>query len=131
MHLKPCDYLLFRLWLQTRLLQFLTKKLQMQFKYVYYIGLSHHFTFTIWMILFYLLFLQVPLDQVETWVVKALNTDLLDAKINQPTQTINVTRSIQREFTAKHWENLQENLQKWISVVDGVLEVVEGTQKTA
>lgn len=75
--------------------------------------------------------IQVQLDQVESWVVKALNTDLLEAKINQPTQTINVTRSIQREFSTKHWQDLQENLQKWISVVDEVLEVVDTTSKTA
>jgi len=66
--------------------------------------------------------LQVPVTDVESWVVRGVGRGLLDAKCSQETQTITISRSTTREFGPAQWQALQTKLNTWRSNIDGVLQ---------
>jgi translation initiation factor 3 subunit M len=71
--------------------------------------------------------LQVPVSEVESWVVQAIAEGLIDAKMDQPAATVTVTRAMQREFGTAQWGSLQAKLRAWRDSVSGLLAMVEGT----
>lgn len=70
--------------------------------------------------------MQVPVAEVESWVVQAIAEGLIDAKMDQPASTVTVTRAMQREFGAAQWGSLQSKLRAWRDSVAGLLSMVEG-----
>lgn len=65
--------------------------------------------------------LQVAPDQVETVVVAAVSSGLLQAKMDQMTQVVLVERCTVRQFDTAQWKGLQTRLLAWRDNVGGIL----------
>lgn len=57
--------------------------------------------------------LQISEDQVEEWVIRAISSGLVDAKINQLKSSVAIYRSTQRMFTREEWQPLSERINIW------------------
>ena len=69
--------------------------------------------------------LQVRVDEVEGWVVKAISAGLVDARMDQQAATVTVTRSVQRDFSHRNWVDLKARLDQWSANVGGMLRALE------
>ncbi len=69
--------------------------------------------------------LQCPASEVESWVVRAITSGLIDARIDQPAQQVVVGRSTQRVFDAAAWKGLQATLSQWKGAVSQLLRSTE------
>lgn len=72
----------------------------------------------------------LQVDNVEAWVIKAVNTGLLDAKMDQQTKTVMVERCVVRKFDEQQWKNLQSRLKLWKSNIGSILETLQQQQVT-
>lgn len=54
--------------------------------------------------------LDIPREQVQPWVVRAIGAKLLEGKIDQVAGTVTVTRCHHRTFTSKEWQGLGAQL---------------------
>lgn len=72
--------------------------------------------------------LQVPEEEVETWVVQAISRGLIDARMDQASKTVTVAKAVQREFTVEQWPALQRKLKAWKDNVGGLLGTVESSK---
>ena len=73
--------------------------------------------------------LQLPSeDQVESWVIAAVSSGLLAAKMDQLQQKVLVERSIVRKFDMEQWRVLQSELTLWKNNVRGILEAFKQSQ---
>ena len=59
--------------------------------------------------------------QVESWVIAAVGTGLLQAKMDQLRQTVMVECSAIRKFNMEQWKSIQTRLSSWKQNVGGVL----------
>lgn len=57
--------------------------------------------------------LQISDDQVEDWVIRAISSGLVDAKIDQLKSSVSIYRSTQRMFTREEWQPLSERINIW------------------
>ena len=57
--------------------------------------------------------LQVPAEEVESWVVKAIGAGVLEAKLDQVRQAVLVTRCLHRVFGQQQWADLRTKLTTW------------------
>ena len=57
--------------------------------------------------------LQTGVDEVEKWVIAAVSSGLLSAKMDQLTQTVQVERSVVRTFDKAQWQQLSARLALW------------------
>lgn len=69
---------------------------------------------------------QVPLSEVESWVVMAIAEGLIDARMEQTASSVSVTRAMQRDFGQAQWTTLQTKLRAWRDSVASLLALVEG-----
>jgi translation initiation factor 3 subunit M len=65
---------------------------------------------------------------VETWVIAAVNSGLLQAKMDQLAQKVMVERCIVRRFDMDQWKVLQSRLASWKQNVGGVLATLKQSQ---
>lgn len=72
--------------------------------------------------------LDVPLDDVEEWVVKTITSKLIDAKMDQLQQRVVISRCTHRQFDRAQWEQLQEKLLQWQANLRGVLDTLQRTR---
>lgn len=75
--------------------------------------------------------LQVKEDAVESWVVRAITTGLIDARMDQQAQTVIVSRSTERVFDAAAWKNLHTTLTNFRQTVSTLLSVGSGNIRSA
>ncbi|KAJ3145771.1 hypothetical protein HDU86_000638 [Geranomyces michiganensis] len=68
--------------------------------------------------------LDVPVEDVEVWVINTIRAGLVDAKMNQLKQTVVISRSVHRVFTDAEWKTLQARLEAWRVNLKEVLTVV-------
>jgi translation initiation factor 3 subunit M len=68
--------------------------------------------------------LQVPAEEVERWVVKAIGASVLEAKMDQVQQQVIVTRSLHRVFGEQQWAELRSKLRVWRDNVAAVCATV-------
>jgi translation initiation factor 3 subunit M len=66
--------------------------------------------------------------QVETWVIAAVNSGLLQAKMDQLAQKVMVERCIIRRFDMDQWKALQSRLVLWKLNVGNVLATLKQSQ---
>lgn len=66
--------------------------------------------------------LQVSDEEVETWVIAAVSSSLLAAKMDQLQHVVIVERCVVRQFGLDQWKALQGRLHAWKKNVRGVLE---------
>lgn len=67
-------------------------------------------------------------SQVETWVIAAVGSGLIQAKMDQLTKTVMVERSVVRLFDNQQWKILQSRLHSWKKNVGGILQVLKEHQ---
>eukprot|EP00878_Enallax_costatus_P031920 GHUV01034989.1.p1 GENE.GHUV01034989.1~~GHUV01034989.1.p1 ORF type:complete len:194 (+),score=61.18 GHUV01034989.1:333-914(+) len=54
--------------------------------------------------------LDITPEQVQPWIVRAIGSKLIDAKIDQVAGTVTITRCHHRTFTSKEWQGLGQQL---------------------
>lgn len=72
--------------------------------------------------------LDITLPQVESWVIAAVASGLLVAKMDQLQQVVMVERCAVRKFGLEQWKVLQSRLNSWKKNVKNVLEGLKQTQ---
>lgn len=75
--------------------------------------------------------LQVEQSDVESWVIDAVSSDLLSAKMNQLEKVVLVERCVVRRFGIEQWKILQQRLDVWKKNVGSVVEGLRKSQATA
>eukprot|EP00571_Detonula_confervacea_P009029 CAMPEP_0172315254 /NCGR_PEP_ID=MMETSP1058-20130122/24608_1 /TAXON_ID=83371 /ORGANISM="Detonula confervacea, Strain CCMP 353" /LENGTH=436 /DNA_ID=CAMNT_0013029301 /DNA_START=140 /DNA_END=1450 /DNA_ORIENTATION=- len=69
--------------------------------------------------------LNVQEDEVEQWVIRAVSSGLMEAKMDQLRKVVLVERCAVRQFGMTEWTALKVRLDKWKSNVKGVLDALE------
>lgn len=72
--------------------------------------------------------LQISEDQVEDWVIRAISSGLVDAKINQLKSSVAIYRSTQRVFTREEWQPLSERINIWKANIGELLASLRETR---
>jgi len=76
--------------------------------------------------------LQLPSEkEVESWVIAAVSSGLLAAKMDQLQQKVMVERSVVRRFDMDQWKALQSQLNLWKQNLKGILDAFQQTQEGA
>ncbi len=75
--------------------------------------------------------LQIPEDMVEEWVIRAIGSGLVDAKINQLKSSVAIYRSTQRMFTREEWQPLSERINIWKENIQDLLVALRETRRTS
>lgn len=75
--------------------------------------------------------LQIEEADVEHWVIKAISSGLVDAKINQLKSSVSIYRSTQRMFTREEWLPLSERINIWKENIGDLLVALEETKQNA
>lgn len=73
--------------------------------------------------------LQIEDSQVEDWVIRAISSGLVDAKINQLKSNVAVYRSTQRMFTREEWQPLSERINIWKENIGDLLTNLRATRQ--
>ncbi|GLD97046.1 hypothetical protein PINS_up005729 [Pythium insidiosum] len=68
--------------------------------------------------------LAIEEDDVEKWIVKAITSNLVTAKVDQLRRTVVITRVLQRGFGAEQWSEIHAKLQQYKKNVGALLDVV-------
>ncbi|KAF1336152.1 Carbohydrate-binding protein, partial [Globisporangium splendens] len=68
-------------------------------------------------------------DEVEQWVVKAITSNVVSAKIDQLKRTVVISRTLQRGFGADEWKEINVKLQVYKKNVGALLEVVRSARQ--
>ena len=69
--------------------------------------------------------LGIRLDMVESQVISAVNSGLLEAKMDQLTQKVLVQHCVVRKFDIEEWKGLQKYMQTWKANVGSILEALK------
>jgi translation initiation factor 3 subunit M len=65
---------------------------------------------------------------VETWVIAAVNSGLLEAKMDQLAGKVLVERAVVRRFDEQQWKKLQSRLSLWKQNVGSILAALQQSQ---
>lgn len=71
------------------------------------------------------LHLQINVADVESWVVRAVSSGLIDARMDQQSHSLSILRTVQREFNAGQWKELQKKLHSWRDSVASMSNTLE------
>jgi len=72
--------------------------------------------------------LQVEADEVEKWVIDAVSSGLISAKMDQLQHVVMVERCVVRKFGIEQWKTLQSKLNAWKKNVKEVLDGLKHSQ---
>eukprot|EP00590_Aulacoseira_subarctica_P007387 CAMPEP_0172434368 /NCGR_PEP_ID=MMETSP1064-20121228/70588_1 /TAXON_ID=202472 /ORGANISM="Aulacoseira subarctica , Strain CCAP 1002/5" /LENGTH=464 /DNA_ID=CAMNT_0013182581 /DNA_START=43 /DNA_END=1438 /DNA_ORIENTATION=+ len=72
--------------------------------------------------------LNVNAEDVEKWVIDAVSSGLISAKMDQLQRVVMVERCVVRSFGMEQWQALQVKLNAWKKSVKGVLEGLKQSQ---
>lgn len=75
--------------------------------------------------------LQIPQEEVEHWVIRAISSGLVDAKINQLKSSVAIYRSSQRMFTREEWFPLSERINIWKANIGDLLTALRETRESS
>jgi len=73
--------------------------------------------------------LQTDSSEVEKWVIAAVSSGLLSAKMDQLQEQVIVERCVVRKFELEQWKGLQSRLHLWKKNVGGILEAYKQNQQ--
>jgi translation initiation factor 3 subunit M len=68
--------------------------------------------------------LKVADDEVEYWIVRAIGSKLLEAKMDQLRQVVVISRCIERVFGLAQWRDLLGKLTIWKENVNNVSRII-------
>lgn len=63
----------------------------------------------------------IPLSDVEDWMIRLLQADLCTVSINQVSQTVTATRCLFTEFNEEQWLLIKEKLIAWEETTNNIL----------
>lgn len=69
--------------------------------------------------------LNVEEGDVERWVIRAVSSGLMEARMDQLRRVVLVERCAVRQFGMKEWTALKHRLDKWTANVKGVLDALD------
>lgn len=72
--------------------------------------------------------LEVPVGDVEAWVIDTIKTGLVEGKLSQPSETFLIHRATFRSFESEQWEEVSAKLASWKESLQGILEVVDNVK---
>jgi len=72
--------------------------------------------------------LQVSMDQVEPWVISAVSSGLMNAKMDQLSQVVMVEQCVVRSFGMEEWKVLQTRLHGWKKNVGNIITALKQQQ---
>ena len=72
--------------------------------------------------------LKVEASDVESWVIEAVSSGLLSAKMDQLQKVVLVERCVVRRFGIEQWKVLQKRIDVWKKNVKDVLEGLKSSQ---
>jgi len=75
--------------------------------------------------------LKIKEDEVELWIVKAVGTELLVARMDQLNKTTSFGRALQRTFGKNEWNKLSHDLQSWQNSFVSVKNSIQNAKQTA
>lgn len=75
--------------------------------------------------------LSIEESDVERWVIRAVSSGLMEAKMDQLRKVVLVERCAVRSFGSKEWEGLKARLDKWKVNVRGVLDALKSSGAVA
>ncbi|KAH9096835.1 hypothetical protein LEN26_017297 [Aphanomyces euteiches] len=75
--------------------------------------------------------LQVAEADIETWVVRAITANLIEAKINQLDRSVVISRSLQRGVGLDNWKELHATLLRYKTNVGSLLDTIRRAQVSA
>lgn len=75
--------------------------------------------------------LQISENEVEDWVIRAISSGLVDAKINQLKSSVAIYRSTQRMFTREEWQPLSERINIWKANIGELLTSLRETKASS
>ena len=73
--------------------------------------------------------LQTESSDVEKWVIAAVSSGLLSAKMDQLQEQVIVERCVVRKFEMEQWKGLQSSLHLWKKNVGGILEAYKQSKQ--
>ncbi|XP_027153100.1 eukaryotic translation initiation factor 3 subunit M-like [Coffea eugenioides] len=72
--------------------------------------------------------LKIEVDEVESWVVKAITAKLIDCKIDQMNEIVIVRRGTERVFGPHQWEILRAKLVNWRTNIANVITSIQANK---
>lgn len=69
--------------------------------------------------------LQIPIEDVEMWVIDVIRAGLVEGKLSQLNQTFLIHRSTYRVFGDNQWREVASRLDMWRNSLTGVLQVIQ------
>ncbi|RAL46794.1 hypothetical protein DM860_005073 [Cuscuta australis] len=72
--------------------------------------------------------LQIDVNEVESWVVKAITAKLFNCKIDQMNQVVIVSYAVERVFGPKQWKALQTKLETWKGNIANLLSTIQANK---
>jgi len=72
--------------------------------------------------------LHVEASEVETWVMQAIGSGLITAKMDQVQELVMVSMCAERDFGQKQWERLHTNLVDWRDSIRSLLTVLQNAR---
>ncbi|RLN65270.1 hypothetical protein BBJ28_00003458 [Nothophytophthora sp. Chile5] len=73
--------------------------------------------------------LAVAEEDVEKWVVRAITSGLVSAKIDQLRRTVVISRSLERGFGPEQWQEIDAKLQLYKKNVGGLLDIIRNARR--
>ncbi|KQJ81695.1 eukaryotic translation initiation factor 3 subunit M [Brachypodium distachyon] len=67
-------------------------------------------------------------DEVEYWIVKAISCKILDCKVDQLNQIVNVSRHTERIFGLPQWQSLRSKLGVWRGNIAGAISTIQANK---
>uniref|UniRef100_A0A7S0T610 Eukaryotic translation initiation factor 3 subunit M n=1 Tax=Erythrolobus madagascarensis TaxID=708628 RepID=A0A7S0T610_9RHOD len=64
--------------------------------------------------------LEVEVDEVEAWVIRAISSGLLDARVDELGSRVVINRSTTRVFTKQEWQPLHQRIELWKRNLDAL-----------
>jgi translation initiation factor 3 subunit M len=75
--------------------------------------------------------LKLSEDEAETWVIRAVSSGVLDARVDQPKRVVMVKSVFKRTFESEDWSKLHDQLGQWIQNLERLQETVASTTEAA
>lgn len=75
--------------------------------------------------------LEVDEALVELWVIDVIRAGLVEAKLNQVSRIVIISRSIYRTFGTQQWQQLSQRLSGWKQSLAEILQVLANAKLTS
>lgn len=75
--------------------------------------------------------LQIPVEEVETWVIDVIRAGLVEGKLSQESKTFLVHKTTYRVFGEKQWRELATRIENWKVVLKQSREIISRERQAA